>query len=175
CARPQLDRARHGDCLTARLEGPRRVEPLLLDEQLRAAERRTDAGSRQQRRHALAEGHDRTVVAHRKELAIAPERRLAITQRLARQGRADAVEIVAGVEHLAARRTDPAQLIGALAPPAGGALEMRQPTRRRPHEPARLADHTPPTIRTTISGATPSSALRVPRVEPIERAAQEDA
>src|SRR5581483_4551687 len=77
----------------------------------------------EQRREALAERRDVGRVAHRQQLVVPPERRLAGGKLLAAQCAPDGAEVVAGEHHFAAGRADVLRPVDLMRAPAARALE----------------------------------------------------
>jgi hypothetical protein len=133
----EFARARHRHGHAARLERIRRIETLVLEQEI-DAETRAETRQRQERRHALAERDTMSARLHRQEFVIAPQ--IGGSHRELRPQPAIAVEIVAGGERRPAR----AQIVDRRQRQhraAAGAFEVARPTLAGVHRilPPRMA------------------------------------
>jgi hypothetical protein len=117
-------RHRHRHHQAARLERAGRQTPLVLDDDLAAAELLRQVRQPHQRRQRFAETDDVGDLAHRKQFAITPDVRRSPAKRVLAQGTANACEIIAHEQRLAGRR-QPMDLVGLKSFAGIGALQMR--------------------------------------------------
>ena len=121
----ELHGPRHGGGQSARLERRGGIDPLVLDQQIRAAQSSSQSAGPDDGREALAQAHHVAREAHRHQLEVAPHVRGTRRQMVRLERSARGVEVVAGVEHLAARDAEAVELVGRERIAAGRAFEVR--------------------------------------------------
>src|SRR5437588_2153375 len=125
-ADPQFFGLAHRRRQPARLEGAGGVEPLLFHVHPAQPQPPANLLERQQRGHALSERHDVRGIVDGHDFPVPPHRRLAARELVPRYLRADALQIVARKEHLAASGAKVVQGIGRVLSVAVGAFEVAQ-------------------------------------------------